>query len=276
MKEVLDFLKKTPIVTGVLALGFMVAGIQFVNTEGMLMAGIYRFILSFAMGAFLYLISGERVFEASKFRTCSYVIKSLIAFPIFSLALGLMLLGYNIWQKFPVNPSWPLDILSVVLFCLGVGVFEELIFRAILNDAIIYQFRKCKGVFVIAIIVSSFIFGYVHVMFEDMSNTAVFLPIAFKTISTGMQGACLTILYWKTRNIIGLAIIHALYDFFPIAPTMLFQSGQELGSYATTSNGGSQPVVWYVVQIVFEAIILLVLWKKVVKTIDFESLRKES
>ena len=275
MKEVLGFLKKTPLVTGILALGFMIAGIQFVNTEGMLMAGLYRFILAFAMGAFLYLISGEKVFEKSAFKTSGYAIKKLIAFPIFSLALGLMLLGYNIWQKFPMNPAWPLDILSVVLFCLGVGIFEELIFRAILNDAIIYQFRKCKGVFVIAIIVSSFIFGYVHVMFEDISNTAVILPIAFKTISTGMQGACLTILYWKTRNIIGLAIIHALYDFFPIAPTVLFQSGQELGSYASSGNGGAQPIGWYVVQIVFEVIVLLVLWKKVIKTIDFEGIRME-
>lgn len=275
MKEVLGFLKKTPLVTGILALGFMIAGIQFVNTEGLLMAGLYRFILAFAMGAFLYLISKEKVFEKSTFKTSGYVIKNLIAFPIFSLALGLMLLGYNIWQKFPMNPSWPLDILSVVLFCLGVGIFEELIFRAILNDAIIYQFRKCKGVFVIAIIVSSFIFGYVHVMFEDISNPAVFLAMVFKTLSTGMQGACLTILYWKTRNIIGVAIIHALYDFFPIAPTVLFQSGQELGSYASSGNGGAQPIGWYVVQIVFEAIVLLVLWKKVIKTIDFEGIRKE-
>ena len=275
MKEVLGFLKKTPLVTGILALGFMIAGIQFVNTEGMLMAGLYRFILAFAMGAFLYLISGEKVFEKSAFKTSGYAIKKLIAFPIFSLALGLMLLGYNIWQKFPMNPAWPLDILSVVLFCLGVGIFEELIFRAILNDAIIYQFRKCKGVFVIAIIVSSFIFGYVHVMFEDISNPAVFLAMVFKTLSTGMQGACLTILYWKTRNIIGLAIIHALYDFFPIAPTVLFQSGQELGSYASSGNGGAQPIGWYVVQIVFEVIVLLVLWKKVIKTIDFEGIRME-
>ena len=276
MKEVLAFLKKTPLVTGILALGLTVGGILFVHTEGLFFAGLYRFILAFATGAFLYLISKERTFEKSTLKSLGYTFKHLLAFVIFSFSLGVMLFFYYMsYQKCPVNPTWYLEVIFTAFFCLGVGIFEELIFRAVLNDAIICQFRKSKCVFVVAAIVPSFIFGYVHVIQEDITNPELLLPIALKTLSTGLMGVALTFLYWKTRNIIGVAIVHAVYDFFPIVPTMIFQSGQELGNYASSADGKGQPVVWYVVQIVLEAVVLICLWKKVVKTIDFKKMREE-
>ena len=276
MKEVLDFLKKTPLVTGVLALGLTIGGILLVHIDGLFVNGLYRLILSFAAGAFLYLITKERSFEKSTLKSSGYTIKRLLAFVIFSFALGVMLFFYYmLYQKIALEPAWYLNILTTAFFCLGVGLFEELIFRAVLNDAIICQFRKSKGVFLVAAIVPSFIFGYVHVIREDITNPELILPIALKTLSTGMMGVALTFLYWKTRNIVGIAMVHAIYDFCPIAPTVIFQTGQELGNYASTADGKGQPVVWYVVQIVLEAIVLICLWKKVVKTIDFKKMREE-
>ena len=275
MKEVGDYLKKTPLAAGILAMLIGLGAIKLVHTEGMTAMGFHRIVLAFAMSVFVYLISGEKAFEKSSFKTMGYTVKMLLAFVIFSIAIGSLPIILYAGMKMPVYGDWPLNLLATMAFCIGVGLFEELLFRAVLNDMIICQFRKCKHIFLIAAIISSFIFGYVHVMSEDMTNPDLILPIVMKTISTGMMGFALTMLYWKTRNLIGLALIHCLYDFFPLCSSAVFDGSQGLGSYAASSNGGGTPVVWYVIQIIFEAVLILVLWKKVVKTLDFEKMRQE-
>lgn len=271
MKEFLDFLKKTPLVTGVLALLITIGGIQLVSTDGMFASGLQRFILAFAMGAFLYLISKEKTFEKSTWKTAGYVIKHLLGFIIFAFAILLMLWGVYIYQKKPVNANWPLEMLSTMFFALGVGFFEEMIFRAVLIDAIIYQFRKCKGVFVIAALASSFIFGFVHVMFEDFTDPSILPSIILKTVSTGMMGLAFAFLYWKTRNILALAIVHALYDLFPVLPGVYFDADQKLGNYASSGFGN---ILWYTVQIVCEIFFLIYIVVKVVKKTDFKDIRE--
>ena len=275
MKEVGDFLKKTPLAAGILAMLIGLGAIKLVHTEGMTAMGFHRIVLAFAMAAFVYLISGEKAFEKSSFKTMGYTVKMLLAFVIFSIAIGSLPFILYAGMKMPLYEDWPLNLLATMFFCIGVGLFEELLFRAVLNDMIICQFRNCRHIFLIAGIISSFIFGYVHVMSEDISNPDLILPIVMKTISTGMMGFALTILYWKTRNLIGLALIHCLYDFFPLCSSAVFDGSQGLGSYAASSNGGGTPVIWYVIQIIFEAVLILVLWKKVVKTIDFEKMRQD-
>lgn len=52
-----------------------------------------------------------------------------------------------------------------------VGLFEELTYRALINDAILYQYREKKGVFVAIAIVSSFIFGIIHILGADIRKT---------------------------------------------------------------------------------------------------------
>ncbi len=271
MKELLDFLKKTPLVTGILALVIAIGGIHLVSTEGMFATGLFRFILVFAMGAFLYLISKEKTFEKSNQKTSGYVIMHLLGFIIFSFVVALLLWGLYIYQQKTAVSNWPLEVISTVFFALGVGFFEEMLFRAVLNDAIIYQFRKCKGVFVIAALASSLIFGYVHVMFEDFTNTAILPSIILKTISTGMMGLALTFLYWKTRNILALAIVHAVYDLFPVLPVTVFGSSEQLGNYATSDVKG---FIWYIVQIVISAFFLIHIGVKVVKKTDFKEIRE--
>ena len=55
----------------------------------------------------------------------------------------------------PLIQGWPLQLLTTFFFFIGVGLFEELMFRAIINDALIYQFRNVKHIFLISAIVTS-------------------------------------------------------------------------------------------------------------------------
>ena len=75
MKEVMAFLKKTPLVTGILAMLIGLGGISLVKVEGMTAMGFHRIVLAFAMAAFVYLISGEKAFEKSSFKTMGYTVK---------------------------------------------------------------------------------------------------------------------------------------------------------------------------------------------------------
>ncbi len=41
----------------------------------------------------------------------------------------------------------------------GLGLYEETVFRVIINDAILYKFRNSKYVFVWIAVISSLVFG---------------------------------------------------------------------------------------------------------------------
>lgn len=85
------------------------------------------------------------------------------------------------------------------------------------------------------------------------------------------------ILYWKTRNIWGCAIVHALYDFLPMICNAMFVTAEGVGEsgYVRTGMLGGAAVGFYIFQAIVTVIILLVIWKKVGKTIDFEEIRRD-
>ena len=98
---------------------------------------------------------------------------------------------------------------------ISVGLFEELAFRAVINDAIIYKFREKKYVFVLSAVVSSLVFGAAHIVGEfDATSAIAWGQAVAKTLESGVFGLALLILYWKTRNIWACGVAHGLFDFF--------------------------------------------------------------
>ena len=75
-------------------------------------------------------------------------------------------------------PGWPLRALLAVVACVFVGLFEELTFRVVINDALLYSFRNNKHIFIWIAIISSLVFGSVHVI----------SAISSETVSTGLFG----------------------------------------------------------------------------------------
>ena len=142
-------------------------------------------------------------------------------------------------------------------------------------DAIIYQFRKFKYVWVLAAVVSSFIFGYVHVMYEPLNSPLMVGQVVGKTISTGLFGLASLFLYWKTRNIWACGLLHGLFDFLTCLPIILFEA-PEIGdsSYAVQGEEGLSVIIIYAIDILINAIICIIIWKKIGKTMDFEEMRE--
>ena len=239
---------------------------------------IYGLLLEFAvvtaaMFLFLYLISGKKTFSkmgSATFYTVKTLLPSLV-FPGMFMLFGLISLTTD---RPELNPDWKMDLLLFAAEMFLVGVYEETCYRACSADAMLPAFRKLRRPFFLTALISSLAFGYVHVADVDWSDLHQLLQFALKIATTGMYGATLMIVYWKTRDLLGIAIIHFLGDFLPSALEYVFlwKDLEELDSY---TSGDIETTVVYLVQFVFNLWILIRTYRKVWPSIDREKTLEE-
>ena len=272
LKKSVDYLKKHPMIAAALAVIFGTTCVYTIPVVDNFQRFLVRAMLCGFMSFVLYQISGEKTFESS-YKNTGYVIKWFSAFLMISFIQGVLLLLSNIESSTLVsNPV--IGLLNTFLFFMSVGLFEEVLFRAIINDAILYELRDKKYVFVLIALVSSIVFGAIHAIgFDVTSITAWGLAIG-KTLESGIMGLCLLFLYWKTRNIWACGIAHGLYDFLTAFSTGLFKT-TSTSSYVAVSETSSYSLMMYGVLTLIGLIIAIVLWQKVGKKIDFEKIRNE-
>ncbi len=279
MKYLLNFLKKQPVVTMLLAVIIGMAGILSLDGGDIPIGGfVLRILLSGTMGVYLYLISGEKAIQDYSEST-GYVIKTLSVYWILAGIVGLLGMLMLFDESTVKYENWYVNLLLGFFEMLAVGLFEELLFRAIINDSIIYQFRNCKGVFVLSAVVSFLVFGAVHivpaVLAGSVYDTNTALQAVMKTVQTGVLGLTLLVMYWKSRNIWACAVLHGIYDFLLALHTYFVNIGSMGGYVSTDSSAGNSALIMYSVTTVIELLIFFRVWKKVGKTIDFEKLRQE-
>lgn len=105
----------------------------------------------------------------------------------------------------------PIKILIYAFVCLSVGFFEEMAFRGCIFTVVLERTRKnVFGVF-LAIVISSAIFGIVHLVnvMAGGSVGAVVLQVGYSFLIGGM---CSVILV-RTSNIWYCVLLHAVYNF---------------------------------------------------------------
>ena len=97
----------------------------------------------------------------------------------------------------PLVSNWPVQILLSAFLCLFVGLYEETAYRAIINDALMEQFRDHKGVFKLIAVVSFLTFGAAHIIGADLSTPMSVAMAVLKTVSAGAFGLILLFMYWS-------------------------------------------------------------------------------
>ena len=273
LKKVVEHLKKHPVIAATLTVIFGTICVYTVPVENNFHRFLVRAMLCGFVSFVLFQISGEKTFESS-YKNTGYVLKYFSAFLVMSLIQGVILLLGNIQSSTMVdNPV--IGLLNTFLFFISVGLFEELLFRAVINDAILYEFRDKKNVFLIIALVSSLVFGAIHTVDVDVASLTAWALAIGKTLETAVFGFASLILYWKTRNIWACGIAHGLYDFLTAFSTGIFQSTQETSSYVAVNDNSSYSLIMYGVRTVIALIITFIIWKKVSKTIDFEKIRRD-
>ena len=175
-----------PIAAGIAGIFVAMFSIHFCNTAGdPLSEGILRMLLVGTMAFFLYFVSREKTLQKCGVET-GYVIKVLSPLLITAVFFGGIGFVDGIINKTPLQPNWISNFFLTLFELLFVGLFEEVAFRALINDAIVYQFRSFKHVFLLSAILSSLIFGYVHVMFVPLNSPLMVGQVVGKTLSTGL------------------------------------------------------------------------------------------
>lgn len=273
LKKIVEYLKKHPIVAAAITVVFGTVCVYTIPVENNFHRFLVRTALCGLVSFVLYQISGEKTFESS-YKNTGYVIKCFSAFLIISLIQGVLLLLGNIQSSSMVdNPI--IGLVNTFMFYISVGLFEELLFRAVINDAILYELRAKKNVFLIIALVSSVSFGAIHTIDVDVTSLTAWALAIGKILETAVFGFASLILYWKTRNVWACGIAHGLYDFLTAFSTGIFKSTEETTSYVAVNANSSYSLIMYGVRTVIGLIIVLIIWKKVSKKIDFEKIRNE-
>ena len=273
LKKIVEYLKKHPIVAAAITVVFGTVCVYTIPVENNFHRFLVRDALCGLVSFVLYQISGEKTFESS-YKNTGYVIKCFSVFLIISLIQGVLLLLGNIQSSSMVdNPI--IGLVNTFMFYISVGLFEELLFRAVINDAILYELRAKKNVFLIIALVSSISFGAIHTVDVDVTSLTAWALAIGKILETAVFGFALLILYWKTRNAWACGIAHGLDDFLTAFSTGIFKSAEETTSYVAVNTNSSYSLIMYGVRTVIGLIIVLIIWKKVSKKIDFEKIRNE-
>lgn len=284
MKKFLALLKKYPLLNMILTVAVCYLGIQFFDRacDNLAQCALLRVILAVVCGASIFAISGSKSFEKLD-KDIGYVQLKYIGFLIFGVIVGLVGFVPALKGGVKLVDKWPLELFFDILLVVSVGIYEELCFRVIINDGLLYQFRNNKYIFVWIAIISSLIFGLVHIIGASIETPIALTQAILKTLTSALMGFGLLILYWKTHNFWAIAISHAIYDSLPLIAGQIFDTGASVGSYISeetivsdgfTFNKGYFLIGLYAIQLIIHIILVLGLLK-VLKSIDFKKIRQE-
>ena len=284
MAKIIGILKKYPLLTMIITVVVCYVSLQLFDNATDSLAGcvLLRLLLSVVCGAALYSISGSKAFEKLD-KDIGYVQVKYIGFLIFGFVVGVIAFIPAFSSGLKLVKAWPIDLFLCILLVITIGLFEELCFRVIINDALLHQFRNNKYIFVWIAVITSLLFGLVHVVGATIDSPVTLIQAILKTLTSALMGFGLLILYWKTRNFWAVAVAHAIYDSLPLIAGQIFDTGAKIGSYVTEEtvvaegqifNKGYFLIGLYTLQLVLHIFFVFGLLK-VLKNIDFKKIREE-
>ena len=92
---------------------------------------------------------------------------------VVALVMGVFVLLGTAMKNEGMVSDWPLQLALVIMLCLLVGTFEEGLFRGIVFSGLLARFGETRRGLIGAVIVSSLIFGFVHVTPSIMNGQVV-------------------------------------------------------------------------------------------------------
>ncbi len=104
------------------------------------------------------------------------------------------------------------NIISLLIFCLLIGITEEFLCRGWLQNEFLERYGDTKKNVITSIILASFIFGIMHI-FNVVTTSQNIFETLLQIINAMSLGFLLGTLYYKTRNIWAVIILHGFYDF---------------------------------------------------------------
>lgn len=238
-----------PLLVTAVGLAIGLAVIWFVPSDGSLANMMFiRLGLTIVMFAIMAVAAGCNIIVPNA-KSIGFSFKKSIYPLVVALVMGVFVLLGTAMKNEGMVSDWPLQLALVIMLCLLVGTFEEGLFRGIVFSGLLARFGETRRGLIGAVIVSSLIFGFVHVTPSIMNGQVVtgldMAQAALKTLQAGILGAFLAALFLKTRNIWGIALVHGLNDLFVMLGDALF-SGTTSTTYVNNdAMMASASVVMY-------------------------------
>lgn len=105
-----------------------------------------------------------------------------------------------------------LDVGSLALYCLLIGIFEEFLCRGWIQNEFIERFASNRKQIVLSIFLSSLIFGGMHITNIWIGGQSV-LETMSQIIQASGMGFLLGAIYFRTKNIWSVIFFHGYWDF---------------------------------------------------------------
>lgn len=105
-----------------------------------------------------------------------------------------------------------LDLGSLALYCLLIGIFEEFLCRGWIQNEFIERFANNRKQIIVSILLSSLIFGGMHISNIWIAGQSVLETMSQIIQATGM-GFLLGAIYFRTKNIWSVVFLHGFWDF---------------------------------------------------------------
>ena len=273
LRRYIKLLKRFPLLTAAIAICYAMVCLKGLHTETYFQSFLLRTLLCGGMAFFLYQISGEKTL-VSVYNSTWYVVKVAMGFWIFAAILGVFSF-FTVSEDYQMWDNIPKQMISLFLMFIFVGLFEELAFRAVINDAIIYRFRNRKFVFVLSAICCCLVFGICHVIGYELATPLAWAQAIGKTISSGVFGLVLLFIYWKTRNIWACGLVHGIYDFLLSFSLGIYDQTARVSNYIVADEEAMASLFAYGFSTAIELGILIYVYFKIGKKIDYQKIREE-
>ena len=104
------------------------------------------------------------------------------------------------------------NIISLLIFCALIGITEEFLCRGWLQNEFLERYGDTKRNVITSIIFASFIFGVMHLSNIFATSQHIFETL-LQIINAMSLGFLFGVLYYKTKNIWSVIVLHAIYDF---------------------------------------------------------------
>ena len=101
--------------------------------------------------------------------------------------------------------------LNLVLFCFTIGIYEEFLCRGWIQNEFLEKYGSTKKLVIRSIFLASLIFGCIH--FFNLLAGQTFFETLTQVIHATACGFFLGTLYYRTKNIWAVIVLHAFWDF---------------------------------------------------------------
>lgn len=242
----------------------MIASQKF-SSEPMMQLAIGEGIAAVFALVFVLILGGYR-WCIPKRDSISYVFKLGWFMLIICLFASLYTIYKVISGQTIVSEGIGIRTLGTVIFCLGIGIMEEFMYRGLVLGGFLSVFGGNKKTLLVAVAVSAFIFGRAHVISFDFTDPLVGWQSVLKVVQTFMFGVVMAAAFLHSKSFFGITLFHALNDFMYLGLPAILAGESVSGNYTTSGDTAVMALIAYAFLIAFVIYPFIkavkVLWKE--------------